>query len=368
MTKNEHKKSVRKIILIILFVIINAVVIAVTAVNEFGNSKNAAKLSEVVLNWWMLIPAALFFVVATILNVLKYVLMIKQANKEAGKKISGSEVRKLSWRVVMLGRYYDNVTPASIGGQPFQIYHMRKNSDLPSGYTTSIPFCGMVSGQIGFLVVALVCFAFGSVFKENPALLVAGWIGLLVYAFWPVMIAGTSFFPKATSKFLLFGVKVLAKIRIVKNREEALLKVEREVKEYSKSLKTILKIRGLFIKIVLLATFHNFMIMAIPYFVLKAFGGDMDFFKCLATTTAVTAAVYFVPTPGNAGAAEGTFYAVFSSLSTGYVFWAMLVWRFFTFYIYIIIGPLTYLRMHSEKKHNKIVKNHNQKPDGDKKI
>lgn len=367
--KNEYKKSVKRIVLIILFVIINVVVIMATAINEFGNSSNATELSKVVLNWWMLVPAVLFFIIATIVNVLKYILMIKQANKKTGKEAPNSEIQKLAWRVVMLGRYYDNVTPASIGGQPFQIYHMRKNSNLPAGYTTSIPFCAMISGQIGFLAIALICFAFGGVFKENSALLVAGWIGLLVYAFWPVMVAGTSFFPKATSKILLFVVKVLAKIHIIKNREKTLLKVEREVKEYSESLKNIFKIRGLFAKIVLLSIIHNFMIMAIPYFVLKAFGGDMDFFRCLATTVAVTAAVYFVPTPGNAGAAEGTFYAVFSSLSTGYVFWAMLVWRFFTFYIYIITGPLIYLRIHSEKKQRKrLSKNHNQKPVEDKKI
>lgn len=353
MTTDEHKKSIRKIIFIILFVIINVVVIAVTAINEFGNSKNAAELSEIKLSWWMLIPAAAFFVIATIANVSKYTMMIRHANKETGLKTSEREVRKLAWRVVMLGRYYDNVTPASIGGQPFQIYHMRKNSKLPTGYTTSIPFYGMISSQIGFLVIALICFAFGDAFRENPALLVAGWIGLLVYAFWPVMVIGTSFFPKATSKLLLLGVKILAKVRIIRDREKTLKKVEREVREYSNSLKNIFKTRGLLVKILILSVVYNFAIVAIPYFVLKAFGGDVDFVKCLATTVAVTAAVYFVPTPGNSGAAEGTFYAVFSSLSTGYIFWAMLVWRFFTFYIYIIIGPLIYLRMHSEKKQTK---------------
>ncbi len=346
---NKRKKSLRRILLIILFVAINAIVITATAVNEFGDKKNAAELNEVRLSWWMLVPAVLCFVIGVIANMMKYVLMIKRSYPP-DKKINSKEVRKLAWRVVMLGRYYDNVTPASIGGQPFQIYHMRKHSDLPAGETTSIPICAMITSQIGFLIIALICFAYGGVFRDNPALLVAGWIGLAVYAFWPVMVAGTSLFPKAVSKFLQFGVKILAKIDIVKNREATLKKVEREVNEYSKSVKKILKKRGMFAKIVILSVIYNSAIVAIPFFVLKAFGGDIDFFKCLAMTVAVTAAVYFVPTPGNAGAAEGTFYVVFSALSTGYIFWAMLVWRLISYYSYIIIGPLIYFRMHLEKK------------------
>ena len=97
----------------------------------------------------------------------------------------------------------------------------------------------------------------------------------------------------------------------------------------------------------------NFLTALIPFFVLTAFGGNVDFLPCLVTTVAVTSAVYFVPTPGNAGAAEGTFFIVFSALSSGYVFWAMLFWRFFSYYIYIIMGPVIYFVMHLEKRSDK---------------
>ncbi len=355
MTKLSKKQ--RNLILTVVFVAINAIVIAVTAINEFGNSENAAALSEVKLNWWMLVPAVLCFGLAILFSVLKYVIMILELSKT---KLRVSKVWCVSWRVLMLGRYYDCVTPASIGGQPFQIYYMYKNSDLESGHATAIPIFSMIASQTGFLVVAFCCLISGEVFRENPALILTSVIGLAFYAFWPVMIVGTMFFPKATSRFIQFGVKVLAKLRLVKNREAALKKVESSVTKYASSVKTIIKNRWLSARIVLLSVIYNFLILIIPYFVLKAFGGDMDFFRCLTTTVVVTAAVYFVPTPGNAGAAEGTFYAVFSSLSTGYTFWAMLVWRLLTYYSYVIIGPLIYLHMHIEKRR---LKNLSQKPD-----
>ena len=99
-----------------------------------------------------------------------------------------------------------------------------------------------------------------------------------------------------------------------------------------------------------MSVIFNLLISMIPFFVLTAFGGAVDFLPCFVTTVAVTSAVYFVPTPGNSGAAEGAFYAVFSALSSGYVFWAMLVWRFFSYYVYILTGPIIYFRIHLEKR------------------
>lgn len=349
--KMTKKKRARRVILITLFVVLNIAVIVVTAANEFGNSETAAELSEVSINWWLLIPAVLCFAVGTFFNVYKYVVMMRKAYG-AGKVPSLRKMWKIAWRVVMLGKYYDNVTPAAVGGQPFQIYYMRKNSGLSKGHATSMPMVAMVAGQIAFLILALVCFAFGGVLQENPALAVTAWVGLLVYAFWPAMIFGTSYAPKFTTKVLKFLVELLAKIKIVKNREKTLKRIENEVSEYTDAVKITLKSRGLLFKVILMAFVFQFLTSCIPYFVLKAFGGDMDFFKCLATTVAVTAAVYFVPTPGNSVAAEGTFYAVFSPLSTGYVFWAMLVWRFFSYYIYVLMGPLTYLIINIERRKN----------------
>lgn len=349
------KQRTKKVVGVVLFVLLNAAVILITAISEFGNSKEAAEIEEVKMNGWLLVPAAVLFGLAILATVYKYVLMIRNADSKE-KQMTRRETWKLAWRVVMLGKYYDNVTPAAVGGQPFQIYYMRKNGKLPKGQMTSIPIVGMIAGQIGFLAVAIICFVFGNIQETSPALFVTAWLGLLFYAFWPALVFGINFFPKSTTRFIKFIVKILAKVRIVKNREKALEKVEEEVREYVKSVRVILKTRGLFLRVIVLSTIFQILTMAIPFFVLTAFGGEVAFIECFALTVAVTSAVYFVPTPGNSGAAEGTFFIVFSALTRGYVFWAMLVWRFFSYYVYIIVGLLVYLRMQLEKRTIKIKK------------
>lgn len=327
-------------------------VIAITAFSEFGNSQNAAKLSEVRMNWWFLIPAALCFLAAIVAEIYKYVLMMQEMNKKAtfDSKLAG----KVARRTVLLGKYYDNITPAAIGGQPFQIHYMRKNSDLPSGVSTSIPIFGMIANQLGFIVIAAFCFLFGSITIDNAMLIGTACFGLLFYAFWPITVMIATFLPKATTELINIIVKFLHKIHIVKNYKTTVTKVEYEVNEYAKTVKRILKTRGLFVKTLLLSIAFNALVAMIPFFVLTAFGGNVGFLPCFVTTVAVTSAVYFIPTPGNAGAAEGAFFVVFSALSSGYVFWAMLVWRFFSYYIYILLGPIIYYRMHLEKKRGKV--------------
>ena len=343
------KKFTKKPLLVILFILINVAVIAITAFSEFGNSENAVALSEVKLNWWFLIPATACFVVAITLEIHKYVLMMREMTPDK-RKFNWKRSRKVARRTVLLGRYYDSITPAAIGGQPFQIYFMRKNSDLPHGVSTSIPLFGMISGQIGFIIIAVLCFLIGSATINNAVLIGTACFGLLFYAFWPVTIMIATFLPKATAEIIGLFVKFLAKIHLVKDEKKAITRTRYEVNEYARCVRQILKTKGLFARTIIISVIFHILISSIPFFVLTAFGGSVDFLPCFVTTVAVTSAVYFVPTPGNAGAAEGTFYVVFSALSRGYVFWAMLVWRFFSYYIYIIMGPIIYFKMHLERK------------------
>ncbi|MBQ3473915.1 flippase-like domain-containing protein [Candidatus Saccharibacteria bacterium] len=349
MPEKTKNKTWKKPLLIALFIIFNIAVIAATAFAEFGKSKDATEISEISINWWLLMPAIFCFLTALTIDIHKYALMIRKMSHE---ETDNKHVRKVARRTVLLGKYYDNITPAAVGGQPFQMYYMRKNSGLSRGASTSIPIFGMISIQIAFIIIALLCFLFGNIFSTNPALFLTALFGLLFYAFWPVMVAGVTYFPKPTKKLIKTFIKVLAKLKIVKKRGELLEKVEAEADEYVTAVKTILKTRGLFIKVISWSLLYNILIAMIPFFVLTAFGGKVDFFSCFVTTIAVMSAIYFIPTPGNSGAAEGTFFIVFSALSSGYVFWAMLFWRFFSYYVYVILGPIIYFFMHLEKRKN----------------
>lgn len=342
------RKKIRKFLLYAVFIGFSVAVIVATAVNEFSNNENAAELAMVQLNGWLLVPAALCFIVMILLEYWKYMLMVLKSTKPG--TFSKKEAFKLGFETVMIGRYYDRITPAAVGGQPAQILNLRRTGKIPAGLTTAIPIYSMISGQVTFILIAIPCFIAGAFMDVNPVLLTTAWIGLLFYAFWPAMVIGTVFSAKFTAKVINVFVKFLAMLRIVKDKKAAIEKVEKEVDEYAKNVKLIAKSREVMVNVLVMSLFSNILISLVPFFVLIAFGGDINFFECFVLSVAIQSAVYYVPTPGNSGVAEGTFYVVFSRLSTGYVFWAMLVWRLFSYYIYVIVGPIIYLLRYLGKK------------------
>ena len=58
----------------------------------------------------------------------------------------------------------------------------------------------------------------------------------------------------------------------------------------------------------------------------------------LSLTSTSISPSYF-PIPGGSGMAEVSFAALFSKLFTdGTTFWALILWRVFTYYLFIVIG------------------------------
>ena len=338
----EKKPNIKKGILIAIFVVFNAAIIFWTAFSEFADGENAAKFSDVSLNGWLLLPALLIFILAISAEILKYVLMMK-------KCCNIFDIRTAA-RTFLLGRYYDNITPAAIGGQPIQFMYMKKHG-VKHGYSTIIPVISMISTQIGFLIVAIPSFIFLG-YKISIAVLGSGYLGLFFYAFFPIGIILAIFFRSQVSKIIVWGVKLLAKIRIIKNKEETIAKIEETINRYVGCIRTVSKNKKLSLSIIALSIIFQICNNMLPFFVLKAFGGEIDFFTCFVTTMAISSAIYFVPTPGNAGAAEGSFFFVFSGLTSGYVFWAMLFWRFFSYYSYILMGVVIYTLIAYEKRTN----------------
>ena len=70
-------------------------------------------------------------------------------------------------------------------------------------------------------------------------------------------------------------------------------------------------------------------------------------------------AISFIPTPGNSGAADLSFYMLFAiGLPVGFAFPAMVVWRILSFYSYIIIRYVfaTTKKRSDTKKEQKVQK------------
>ncbi len=340
---NKTKKRIG----LILFILLNAGVLIYTASLEF--SKPAPKYRGEpfgLKNILFLVGAIMCVALVLITETVKYMLMMRHL----GEKVSV----KCAFETAALGKYYDSITPSGAGGQPFQIWHLYSHG-YSSGASSAMPLSGFVTMQFGFVFLALFVFIFNNNAISKTALKVTAYIGAFVYMIVPVMIIISALAPQIAAKIVVFFVKIGTALHLVKQPKKSIMKSVKALKNYSNSLKKITNNVRLVILLLALSLVFQTALCSIPYFVIHTFGGNLGFFRALSMCVFVYAAITIVPTPGNSGAAEGSFYLLFSQLETSGLFWAMLVWRFLCYYSFILIGLIIYgynalIKLRNKKK------------------
>jgi uncharacterized protein (TIRG00374 family) len=187
--------------------------------------------------------------------------------------------------------------------------------------------------------VALVVFIFnGSVAENVDAIRISAYIGLVFYLFVPLCVILLTVIPKAFGGMVRVFVKAFKKMHIIKDYDLAVERIFGSLGEYCESLKLLWKSRHLLTKLLIFSIIYHVAILSIPFFVLWAFGGTHSWWMVFSLMAFIYAAIAIIPTPGNAGAAEGSFYAVFSSLTSGYLFWGVVIWRVLCYYSWLTAG------------------------------
>ncbi len=267
-------------------------------------------------------------------------------------KISTGKFRfRNSVKVMFLGKYYDGITPLGSGGEPFQIYYLHKK-DIPAGVATAVPLVRFVVSTFVFCTMAAVFFIVAPHFLtgawSDTAILVIAWISMGLNFLVPVAIVFVSFFPNTGKKITAWIVRVLSKMHIVKHKYPTMRKYVYEINEYRQSLKAIIRKWWLILPLALLSVCSTFFSVSIPFFVVVFIADIPPTFDllwqmlCLSFIAFYSAS--FVPTPGNSVAVETTASIIFATVLVAYpqvssmLGWVILVWRLFTYYIYILSG------------------------------
>ena len=332
-TKENGPERKKKHIWTVLFILINIAVIAATAVNEFsGKPSGSVGLVFTKRALFFLLCTALCFVTLIFAESLKYLLMMRSLGEPVSFRIA--------FETAALGKYYDCITPSGAGGQPFQILWLHRHG-YSDGGASAMTITGYVTMQAGFILLALVVFI-GWRSVDLEAIRYTAYFGLLLFSLIPCLLVLFSWKPALVKKLVSAVIRLCGKLKIVKKPEEATEQVLGMLDSYHRSLAVIAKDPMTMCCLLLLSLIYRIALCSMPYFVLKMFGAPVSFLHIFASTIYIYASIALVPTPGNAGAAEGAFYLVFSAMKSDGVFWAMLIWRIFSHYSFIIMGAAVY--------------------------
>lgn len=293
-------------------------------------------------NWTFVAIAVGMLLAAIVADSLKYAVITDT--------VIGKANLLTSTKVAMLGRYYDNITPFSSGGQPMQIYYLHKKG-YSAGQSSAIVLIKYFVNMFCWMLICILLMATHSgalnQYVTNEAtrklFLVAGWVGVAVNSAAPVMIILFVIFPRLTTKLVSACIWLLNKMRIVKDKEKTMNKARRAVDEFRLAFKIMSQNPWKFFLLICLCILEPLISMSLPYVVMVALGGTTDIswvtlFAVMTLNVYATMSVAIIPTPGNSGFAENAVLLAFANIASTVAFWVVFVWRFFTYYIYILIG------------------------------
>lgn len=341
LSKRSSKKS--KIINLIFF-FLNIAVVAGILFYQISK-ESFVSLKNVSINVVQLLIACGLFVACVLIESLGISYLLKQS---IGKWRFG-----IAYKVTQVGKYYDCVTPMSTGGQPFQITYL-KSRGVPLHTSLSIPLAKYVFNQIGWLLISLMGIIVSFV-DESYGTFVSI-MSIIGFALSFIVLSTTVFLSLSKSvgkKIVVNILKLLHKMKIVKNYDKQYEKITKYISDFQDVMKQYAKSPKDFLVMLVINILVYFLRYSIPFFVVGIFVPRMGaeyYVRLMVMTVLVDLSASFFPMPGGTGLNEISFTAAFGGVieafksagyiseSSGILIWVLLVWRFFSYYVYLLQG------------------------------
>lgn len=330
----KSSKSKKKKILNGLFFALNIVLVAIILFVQISKEQ-ISPLSELVaiLRPWNLLLLVLGLVLISVIESLLFNIQIKALTKK--------NRLFLSYKVQGIGRYYDNITPMGSGGQPFQIFYL-KTHGIDAADSISIPMRKYIILQFAWMLFSILVIIISLCMNlaGNSIIGILGIVGTVANATLVLFIVLLSVSKTIGKKLVVAALKLLQKIRIVKNYEKQYTKVMKVVSDYQTVMRGMLTNFWEFFWQLLLGLLKNVVVYSLPFFIYLCFF-DFNFeiyLELLCMTALVDMVANVIPIPGGGGVTELSFTALFAECFGGIVFWAMLFWRLVNYYFYLAQG------------------------------
>ena len=258
-----------------------------------------------------------------------------------------------SFKVSMLGQLFNNITPFSSGGQPMQAYELTKTKKRVSDSLSAMAMKFIITQTalvISTVIVILIEFQFFAELMQNYLWVAIVGFSLNILAIVIVILAGIK--KKVITFFTTPIIKLLGKIHILKNSENAIEKLDKSINNFRKQFLFMKSEKKMVLKMFVTAIVQSFAYYSITYMVYRAFGNTgITLWQIIPIQAFLLLIMTFIPTPGSGLGAEGGFYLLFNSVfQQGTINMSILFWRLYTFYLPIMVGALFLIPTKGGKK------------------
>jgi uncharacterized protein (TIRG00374 family) len=288
-----------------------------------------------------LMLSALLVVIMWLLDAAKLYALARAA----GERLSYC----LSLELVWLNYFGAAITPMQSGGGPFQMYILYKNN-VSVGKSVAIT---LVRTILSMLILGLSIPLSLLIQQDLPE---SGWLmrGFIVYMTLIIMAAWLGFVlslfrPRIIKRWFGIITMILKRFGILRaGRVRRIIKgASREIDSYNQILRAFLTTgRRYFLLGAAASLMHMMVYLSIMPCMIWSIGFKVEFFHCVIMQALFLFMLYFIPTPGGSGAAEGGAALVFGVFAPRSVAGVLGIgWRFLTEYTGIVLGGLVVVKL-----------------------
>lgn len=319
---------------IIILVLISLVVMFFTLKDNFLDV--LYNLKNINFNW--LFIAFLMIVIYHLSQALCIYIQVKKVKKNYKYKNALS--------LNLFGSFFNGITPFSSGGQPFQIYILKKEGIKVSD-SGNILLQNFLSYQIMLILMGTISIVSNfklNIIPEQNLLKKAVVFGYTINCLVLVFLFTFCFFKKFNSNILKKISNKIIKLKFIKNKKDKIEKFNKLLDNFYTGAVNINNNKQNFLLTLMLNSISLVSLYLIPLFLFYSLGdfNSINLIKSIISSAYTYLIGSFVPIPGGSGGLEYSFVDFFKFYKSGsFLSTVLLLWRFITYYFGIIIGGIS---------------------------
>ena len=289
-------------------------------------------------NKWLILLSILAYIVYFIIEAYLLKLLIdKSCKKYPFKKVIELNI---------MTKFFNGITPFSLGGQPLQVYELSKNK-VPVTKSILVIVENFIILQITMSIMIILSLIFGYMFELRPNnfLYIMTLIGALITIVSFVITILICVKIELASKIGKNMINLLNKLNIIKDKETTLNEWNSKCIEYQNGFKNLMKDKKFIIKCVCVNFIYMTVFFMIPFFTLKALHItlNINMFYVIILSCFVYISASFIPMPGSSISTEYSFIHYFSLIACEtIVIPGVLLYRVITYYLPCIVGGILF--------------------------
>ncbi len=253
---------------------------------------------------------------------------------------------KKTLQLTLITNFFNGITPFATGGQPMQVYLLKRDGiRVSSG--TNIIMQNFILYQLALVIFGLLALGlnyFFHIFENLPVLggLIA--VGFIINTFIMIGLFIISFGKRFNQWFIKIAINMLTGLKVVKDKEETLARWNERLEVFHEGAVNLGKNKMVCIKGFLFQFLSLFCLYSLPFFIFMALGAlnEVSLVRSLVASAYIMLIGSFVPIPGASGGIEYGFLQFFGTFVSGGILSAgLLLWRFIYYYFWMIVGGIT---------------------------